>query len=349
MIVAHHYVVNSGLTSVDGPIFQNPGSANSIYLLLFGAWGKTSINCFLMITGYYMCTNQITIRKFIKLLLQIYFYKLLLFPIFLLTGYESLSLARIVKLLMPLWGLNNGFVGCYLIFYLTIPFWNILIKNMTSQQHLLLMGLLIACYTLLGSVPSFNVTFNYVSWFGIIYLTASYIRLYPVKLFKRRSVWGWLTFASVILAIGSVVVLNCLIGFRKSISHIYFFLLDSNKIFAFTVAVFSFLWFKNMNIRYSKVINAFGASTFGVLLIHANSDAMRSWLWNDYVNCVSHYSLPLGQTILYSSFVVVSIFVACNLIDQLRIATVEKVFFHWYDTKLSSKIDGYISTLTIKG
>lgn len=46
LIIAHHYVVNSGLTSIGGPIALNPTSAKSLFLLLFGAWGKTGINCF---------------------------------------------------------------------------------------------------------------------------------------------------------------------------------------------------------------------------------------------------------------------------------------------------------------
>ena len=81
MIVAHHYVVNSGLFASGGPMVSNPISANTLYLALLGAWGKVGINCFLMITGYFMCTSHITVRKFIKLILQIYLYKLLLFPI----------------------------------------------------------------------------------------------------------------------------------------------------------------------------------------------------------------------------------------------------------------------------
>ena len=51
MIVAHHYVVNSGLASKGGPFWSDFTSGNSFFLLLFGAWGKTGINCFLMITG----------------------------------------------------------------------------------------------------------------------------------------------------------------------------------------------------------------------------------------------------------------------------------------------------------
>ena len=44
MIVAHHFVVNSGLTSAEGPMAATPTAANTLYLWLFGMWGKTGTN-----------------------------------------------------------------------------------------------------------------------------------------------------------------------------------------------------------------------------------------------------------------------------------------------------------------
>ena len=205
MIVAHHYVVNSGLTGDDGFLVTEPTAPNSLLLALFGAWGKTGINCFLMITGYFMCMSSITLRKFIKLLGQIYLYRLLLFPIFFFAGYETLSPLRLGKLLLPSWGFYDNFTGCFIFFWLTIPFLNVLVQNMTKRQHELLLILMLGMYTVLGSIPTFGVTFNYVTWFGIIYCIASYIRLYPQPIFERRSLWGCLTFASIIMAIVSVL------------------------------------------------------------------------------------------------------------------------------------------------
>lgn len=346
MIVAHHYVANSGLSGADGPLVAHPTAANSLYLAIFGAWGKTGINCFLMITGYFMCTSSITLRKFVKLLGQIYLYRLLLFPILLFAGYETLSPLRLGKILLPSWGFSNNFTGCFIFFWLTIPFLNILVKNMTKRQHELLLLLLMLIYTLFGSIPTFAVRFNYVTWFGIIYLIASYIRLYPQPLFDRRALWGWLTLLSILMAISSIVAMPLVFG-SKGARYFDIFMSDSNKIFAVAVAVCSFLWFKNLNIKYSKVINAFGAATFGVLLIHANSNAMLTWLWKDTVDVVGHYTLPLGQLVLFSVGVVLAIFMVCNLIDQLRIATLEKWFFNWYDRKLSSKVDAFVNRITI--
>lgn len=344
MIVAHHFVVNSGLGGPEGVLMSNPESPNSLYLLLFGAWGKTGINCFVLITGYFMCKSNITIKKYIKLLSQIYLYKIIIFLLFLCFGYETVSFLRIIKLALPFWGFDSGFVECFVVFYLTIPFLNILVHNMKKRQHLLLLVLLLSAYTIFGSIPNFDVNYNYITWFGIIYFISSYIRLYPMPIFNQRSFWGWMTLISIVLSLASIVVVNHFSS-HSSINQTHFFVSDCNKFFAVTVAVCSFLWFKNMNIKYSKVINAFGAATFGVLLIHANSNAMRTWLWKDTVDVVGHYSLPLGHLVLFSIGVVLAIFLICNIIDQLRIATLEKWFFKWYDQKLSVKADIFINKI----
>lgn len=348
MIVAHHYVVNSGLFDSGGPMVSNPISANTLFLALFGAWGKVGINCFLMITGYFMCTSHITVRKFIKLILQIYLYKLLLFPILLIGGYETLSLNRIVKLIMPVWGFStSNFTSCFIAFWLTIPFLNILLRNMNKRQHALLVLLLLCFFTLFGTIPHFEVPLNYITWFGIIYLISAYLRLYPNPLFERKKLWGWLTLFTTLVALASVTGMQYLYG-SKGINYSYFFVRDSNKILAVAYAVCSFLWFKNMNIRHSKIINAFGAGTFGVLLIHANSNAMRTWLWKDTVDCVGHYSLQLGALMLYSIGVVLAVFIICNLMDQLRIATVEKCFFNWYDRQFAAKVNTCVNRFVNK-
>lgn len=346
LIVAHHYVVNSGVASLDGPLTNEFTSANSIFFILFGAWGKTGINCFMMITGYFMCTSRISFRKFLKLMGQIYLYRWVFYAVFLLTGYETFTLQRLIKLVMPFWNITDDFTSCFIVFWLTIPFWTILVQKMKQRQHQLLLILMLGIYTILGSVPTFQVSFNYVTWFGIIFLISSYIRLYPHLIFENKKFWGRLSLVSFSFAVLSVLLMNKLYGSKGIISYSYYFVSDSNKFLSVAIATCTFLWFKNINIKYSKLINSFGAATFGVLLIHANSDAMRTWLWKDTIDVVGHYSLPLVSMISYSIGVVLAIFVICNLVDQVRIFTLEKWFFKWYDNKLSVKADKCVAWLT---
>lgn len=308
-------------------MMAHPTAANSLYLFFFGMWGKTGINCFLMITGYFMCKSNITLRKFLKLMGQIYLYRLTLFFVLSLVGYETFSFGHFARLLLPVWGLNSNFTGCFIVFWLTIPFWNILVQNMTKRQHQMLLCLLLGVYTLLGSVPDFKISFNYVTWFGVIYLIASYIRLYPDSFFEGARKWGMYTFVSVALSLLLSYVIIARVG-GKSFDYL---VADSNKLFAVLVAVSSFLWFRNLKLAYSKTINMIGASTFGVLLIHAHSDAMRTWLWGDTIDCVGHYDMPLPGLVTYSIGSVLAIFLVCIVIDIIRINLLEEPLFRWYD------------------
>ncbi|MDD6000144.1 MAG: hypothetical protein PUC55_10665 [Lachnospiraceae bacterium] len=92
------------------------------------------------------------------------------------------------------------FTSCYLLFYLLILYLNILIKQLNQKQYMRLLGIVLLIYTMIPSVSKMSITFNYVSWFCIIYL------------------------------VGMLVP-----------------------------AVFAFIWFKNLKIGYSRVINATAA------------------------------------------------------------------------------------------
>lgn len=145
LIVAHHYVVNSGLGDIIG---KEPLSTHSIFFYLFGAWGKTGINCFLMITGYFMCKSQITWRKFLKLLFEVEFYKITIYAIFLLSGYETFSVFRCIKSIIPM--LDIKMDSSVVFWFLSVhTFLNILISNMDRKQHglLILLCFLFICFT----------------------------------------------------------------------------------------------------------------------------------------------------------------------------------------------------------
>lgn len=55
-IIAHHYVINSGLVE-EKTFLDNYFSWVNQFYLIFGMWGKIGINCFALITGYYMCVS----------------------------------------------------------------------------------------------------------------------------------------------------------------------------------------------------------------------------------------------------------------------------------------------------
>jgi hypothetical protein len=326
LIVAHHYVVNSGLTDL---MYQDGLTVRSIFLFLFGAWGKVGINCFVLITGYFMCKSKITAHKFFKLLFEIEFYKIVIYFIFLATGYESFSLKGLVKAFLPIMSVSTGFTSCYILFYLVIPFLNILIRNMNEKQHVALLVLVAFIYVILGTIPKITVTFNYVTWFIVLYFIAAYLRMYPKKIFDSTKFWGWMSLLCFIVSCASIVVMMVIDQKFNTSGHAFYFVNDSNKILAVVDSICWFMFFKNIKIKNSKIINTIAASTFGVLLIHANSDTMRQWLWKDLLNNVGMFDSNLLY--VHAIVSVLVIFIVCAAIDYLRILLIEKPFLKWWD------------------
>lgn len=314
-IIAHHYVVNSGLLDVLG---EEPLSLKAISFYIFGMWGKTGINCFVLITGYFMCTSKITSLKFYKLVSEVMFYNIVIYAIFVLSGYTGLSLKGLLFALLPVTSVSDGFASCFIVFYLFIPFLNVLVQHMTKRYHLLLIGLCVFVYTVLGTIPKINVRMNYVEWFCVLYFISSYIRMYglPKKVSVRIIRISFL--ASLIVSVVSVVGIRYFFPSKEA----YMLVSDSNHIMALFVSIFTFLTFKTLCIRPSKLINYLAQSVFGVLLIHANSDLMRHWLWDDVVNVI--YQYQNSYAILWAMLTVIVIFAVCTFIDQLRIAYIER-------------------------
>ena len=334
MIVAHHYVVNSGVTDV--LIESAEFSLKNVFYWLFGWGGKTGINCFVLITGYFMCKSKITLEKFLKLLLEVEFYRIVIYFVFCIFGVSSFGIKSFVKALLPITTVSNGFTAAYLLFYLFIPFLNILISGMDKRLHLLLIGLCLMIYTILPTI-GLTVVFNYITWFCIIYLIGSYIRLYPHKLFESKKVWGWVAIMTLVASWVSVIAGAWILSkYDKNV--VYWFVADSNKILAVATAISGFMFFKNLNIGYKKWINKIAASAFGVFLIHANSAAMRQWLWVDILDNVGIYNT--NSFILHAVISVIGIYIVCTVIDMIRIKVFERPLFELFNKYNESGLRG---------
>lgn len=331
VIVAHHYVVNSGLMYC---VQDDLPSIKSIFLLILGWGGKTGINCFVLITGYYMCKSQITLRKGLKLLLEVLFYKISIYFFFVFYGYSNFSISSLLKDANPFNSISDGFISCYLIFYCFIPFLNILVKNMTKKQHSILLSICLLFFSILPNV-FIEYRFNYVGWFIVLFFIGSYLRLYePFARFNTQKLALFFS-ASVALSWLSVCLCSLWTSYQKwPIQHSYFMVSDLNKPLAVITAIFAFMFFKKLNIGYHKSINTIAASTFGVLCIHANSDTMRQWLWWSVLKNMENYN---GNIFLHAILSILLVYSICTILDFMRIRYIERPFFKLYDSFFQKK------------
>lgn len=271
-----------------------------------------------------MCTSSFTLRKLAKLYLQFAFYAIVIYGIFLIVGREPLSVFTASLKLFPISNIRDSFVSCFLLFYLFIPFLNKLLGQIDKREHTYLLVLLLIIYSIIPLGKNVEFAFNYVTWFSVIYILGAYLRRYGNDIKLSHKQWGWLALGSFILGCLSVLGLTYLHG-RGAFNHFlpYHFVADSNKLFAVLISVTSFMWFKGIKMRYIPIINILGAATFGVLLIHANSDAMRQWLWKEVVDCSGHFGPSTVLTVSYATFSVLTIFIVCSAIEWFRASYIE--------------------------
>lgn len=324
LIVASHY--NFYLSPLK---VADPDSINTIFYRILGiVGGKPGIDGFILITGYFMCKKEITLQKYLKLLGQIWFYNIVIFCVFYLAGRDTLSIDRVLSVICPFLKIHTDcFISTFLVFFLTIPFVNALLHNLTVLQHRWLIILCIYCFVLLPMLTPFAYSnVNEMIWYDVLYIIAAYIKLHPHPVFQR--IWPWLMVGGgIFLAVCVLCIFNVAYGRLAG---------PTNSLFALGMSVCFFMVFLNMKIGYVPLINHFGAATFGVILIHSNSNAMRSWLFKEVIDNTGHYYD--AHFILYTLFCILVIYVVCAMIDMVRIRTVEKVWM-----KIVEKI-----TVTIK-
>ena len=327
LIIAHHYVVNSGLSELYD--FNNI-TGNMIFLQLFGFAGKIGINCFVFITGYFMIKSQFKFQKLLKLYLEIKFYKLVIYVLFLMTGYEVFSVSGCLKTVFNIaYGVEAGFTGTFIFLYMLIPFINEMLLNLNQKLHLILIGILVFLYTIISTFL-FHDTYSNLGWMITTYIIAAYVRMYPCKWFEDKKLYIWSTIFSVALSWASILVVD-FVGSKVGFKNYYHMVVNEHKFLALACSFSLFMLFKNIKIKQSKVINTVAASTFGVFLIHIISDTMIRFLWKDVLHNTSYYNSPF--LIVHAILSVILVYIVCVCIDQIRIHLLEKPLFSYMEKR----------------
>lgn len=336
-VIASHYVVNSGVEKLYD--FSNI-TQNMLFLQLWGMWGKTAINVFVLISGYFMCTSQLNVKRFAKIYLELKFYNIAIFLIFLLLGYERLGLTAIIDTFFNVFSqVNVGFSASFLFFYLMIPFYNMLIINIDKHLHGTLILILLVMHTITSTFFFNHEVFSHVGWYITLYFIASYIRLHPLDWMNNNRICGVILAGSILLSYLGVLVVDFL-GVRYGFVEYYHMTSNSNKLFALLVSVFLFLFFRNIKMGNYKIINSIASTTFGVFLIHASSDAMREFLWEKLFGVKELYNGSFFVLVGHALVAMILVFAACSVIDLLRIRFIEKPLF-----KILNKYDWFKKAL----
>lgn len=190
-----------------------------------------AVNCFVLISGYFLITSKFKIERVLRVILETIFYTFAITLILYMLGKASTQ--DIAKSIMPFapTKFTYWFVNKYLAVILLSPFICKVCATISKRQYqILLVTLLLIGSSFLTVFPFGELFGNSFSllWMIIVFITGGYLRLYAPE-FKH---WGIATLCLLIL---------------YNMCNIYgqgVICLGYNSLITWSLAIATFMWFK---------------------------------------------------------------------------------------------------------
>lgn len=308
VLVCHANARVLGLPS-RAEVFSVP--APSIARMLFGAMAVYGVNIFVMISGWFGIHAKP--KGLAKLLFEVLFLLWGIYAVFLLTGNATFNMHDI-KVCLVLTD-EYWFVMAYVGLYIFSPVLNAFVEKASKRElQLLLVGFYVfQCYYCWASgtldyFSGYSITF----FFGL-YLTARYFRLYPVRILSRHGGLVYVASLAVVTTV-SVVALVLVGNWARMLRY------DNPLVIVGAIGLlnaFSHLRF------HSRLVNSLATACFAVYIIHFDPLVFHYFA----MAVKSIYNSTSGLvTVAAISMFLVAVFLACWLIDRVRLCASRFVF-----------------------
>lgn len=308
VLVCHANARVLGLPS-RAEVFSVP--APSIARMLFGAMAVYGVNIFVMISGWFGISAKP--KGLAKLLFEVFFLLWGIYAVFLLTGNATFNMHDI-KVCLALTD-EYWFVMAYVGLYIFSPVLNAFVEKASKRElQLLLVGFYVfQCYYCWASG-----TLDYFSGYSIafffgLYLTARYFRLYPVRILSRHGGLVYVASLAVVTTV-SVVALVLVGNWARMLRY------DNPLVIVGAIGLlnaFSHLRF------HSRLVNSLATACFAVYIIHF--DPLVFHYFAMAVKSIYNSTSDLVTVAAISMFLV-TVFLACWLIDRVRLCASRFVF-----------------------
>ena len=330
MIVVSHYTVHNQVINSTLPLGFNR------FLLEITNLGNIGVIVFVLITGYFSVDKKtpFKLKKLVLLCLQVLFYSIIIYFVFIGLRIESFSIKAFIKNLFPLTFNKYWFITTYIVLYIFTPYINIFINSMNRKQYInfLVIGLFI--FSILKMLTTQDYYGNELVQFLFFYAIGGYLKKYKDNWFSNSKNNRIVLMLTTLTLIFSVIIFD-LIGTKISMfsAHSsYLFSRNSIVSILFSVSLLSvFISKKDYN---NTFINGVASCVLGVYLVSDNN-FVREVLWTKLLH-VSNY-VDSNFLVLHMICSVLLVFIACTIIEYVRKNTIGRVVSIIYD-----KIDNYI-------
>lgn len=323
MIISLHYLVKGGI-AVAFPFAagENPAGA---FAWLIEAFCIVAVNCYVLISGYFLAESAWKPGRVISLLLQVLFYSLLIPVFLLLTGTVSmadLSVYDWIGFAFPLGTEHYWFATAYIVMYLFAPFLAAGMEKMSRRELQIVLALLLVFFAVEKTILPVRLATDRsgydFGWFLCLSVVAGYLRKYGIKWLEKQShalagyfvscLWIWL---SALLANGLAA------GGRDTFAYYADMLYSYNHLLCLAGAVCLFHVFKNLRLkegRFAGAVRRLAPYTFGIYLLHEHVLVRYEWMKRLGVEQVEGSFLFVPHMILC----VLAVYAAGTAVDFVR-------------------------------
>lgn len=284
MIIVLHYLNKGNLITA----YTTDSSAVNYAAHFVQAFCIVSVNCYVLLSGYFLVESVWKPGRVMSLAAQILFYSVLI-PIVLIcvgeVSFGELTIYDWLNYVLPIETEHYWFATAYLIMYLFAPILAAGVRAVEKRTLQIVIVVLLLYFSVWKSiVPVVLVTDRQgyeFGWFLCLFLIAAYIRLYgcPFVDNKKRAV---LLYAGMGVCGFLLSVLSGILAHTMD-SFVYYtdMLTSYNHILCLLGAVGFFMVFKNMKPwegRAASLIRRLAPYTFGVYLLHEHILVRYEWM-----------------------------------------------------------------------
>ena len=246
------------------------GSANYFIAWLLETICFCAPNCYALITGYVCVKRRIKYKSIISLLLQVYFYTLIITVLVKIIRPDSVGLKDIAQAIVPFAYDTYWYFTGYFVMFFFIPAFNFLMQKMKPGTARKFIFWLILMLSILPTL--FHSDFAYTNagysalWLSAMYLLGAYVQIYGISPFKNKE--RRIAILMIVITWGSKItidlVTNHVLGSPRGGAYLLQY--SSPTIVLYSVCmliVFSRLHFGS---ELTRIIRIFAPLTFGVYL-----------------------------------------------------------------------------------
>lgn len=247
MIIVLHSGSHGGINALSNNI-----DGYSIYFWLLTCFCIVGVNCFVLISGYFLSDKKFSVKSLVKHLVEVWFYSFFILLFTIIMKPEIINGTVVIKSLLPIITAQYWFISVYIELYMIFPFLNILTMKLTKKQYeyLILISsffLSVCCIIPIADPGTANNGYSLI-WFINLYFIGAYIRKF-VNIDSMKTAYLIFTYIICCMCVFSTWLIikkvNVIIGALK-IEPTYFIRYNSVLVTMASVALFCLFAKKNV-------------------------------------------------------------------------------------------------------